>query len=202
LKYTEQVSLRLTFVCLALLSLLNPVQSGWGAVFQDTVRIVVLQGDRRVNDAKAGTDATFVVQVQDANGPVRGARVTFRAPTSGAGGVFANAIPALTVTTDAAGIEQARGFRPNATPGPYEIAVSVENSRATATIMQTNAAPRSGFNKKWLAVIAAVAGAVIVAVLAGGSDEPPETPQNPPPAPTCPPSCVIQPGTPTVTPPG
>jgi hypothetical protein len=188
-------------VCLISLLVLN---SGWAQ--QDGFRIVVLEGNRVIHNTDTRAPTSFVVQVQDANGPVPGVRVTFAAPAAGPGGRFSNGRMALTVTTDQSGIAEASGFRPNGIAGSFDIIVTVENGQAKATIPQTNVEPRGGFNKKWLALIIGAAGAGAALSLVNGpksSSSPTPPPPTPgPPAATCPPSCTITPGVPSVGPPG
>ena len=190
-----------TFSFLFILAVFNWVESDGASPLQDTLRIIVLQGDRGLNSTETRSETLFVVQVQDTNGPLAGARVTFKAPAAaGASGMFPNAATMITVTTDPSGIAEAKGFRPNNVAGPFDVTVTVENSRATATIAQTNIGPKGGSGKKWIAVILGAAGAGAALSLATGQKSSSPTPV--PSSPTCPPSCAIQAGAPTVGPPG
>ena len=204
-KHTVTVSAMIrrlvTFSFLFIVAVFNWVESDGASPLQDTLRIIVLQGDRGLNSTETRSETLFVVQVQDTNGPLAGARVTFKAPAAaGASGMFPNAATMITVTTDPSGIAEAKGFRPNNVAGPFDVTVTVENSGATATIAQMNIGPKGGSGKKWIAVILGAAGAGAALSLATGQKS--SSPTAVPSSPTCPPSCAIQAGASTVGPPG
>jgi hypothetical protein len=202
--YRPSLQQPLAVSLMLMLVVFNSAGNDWASPLQDPFRIIVLQGDRGINNTQTRAESSLVVQVQDANGPVAGARVTFTAPSDGASGIFSNGRPVITVTADPSGIAEARGFRPNGIAGSFEIVATIEDSRAKATIAQTNVSPKGGFNKKWIAVIVGAAGAGAALSLAGGQKSPASTPSSPssPPASTPPPAATIQAGAPTVGPPG
>src|SRR5262245_39985525 len=71
---------------------------------QEILRIIVLQSGASTNDVKVRAETSLVIQVQDPNGPVRGAQVTFKLPLKGASGIFPNGSTTISVTTDPSGI--------------------------------------------------------------------------------------------------
>jgi hypothetical protein len=89
--------------------------------------------------ATAGTSFTapLVVVVRDASGnPVRGAVVTFTAPSSGPGGSFAGGVS--TATTNGAGLAAAPAFTANQLAGSYVVTASVTGVAAQVTFSLTN----------------------------------------------------------------
>jgi hypothetical protein len=150
----------------------------------------------------------LVVRVTGADRkPVPGAVVTFRLPSSGPGGSFANGLSEI-VTTTADGKAEAWSLKVNETPGTFEIRVTAvkEGARGEAVIAQSIMALGSGAGKgsggslKWLALVAAAAVGGVVAALAGGSGGSTGAPgsggsQNP----SSPPTPGAQIGIPTVT---
>jgi hypothetical protein len=94
--------------------------------------------------AAVGTDFGTALQakvVDNNNNPVSGAQVTFTAPSSGAGGTFANGTVNGTVysaTTDAGGVATASAFTANATAGGYTVTASVDGVGTPADFVLTN----------------------------------------------------------------
>jgi hypothetical protein len=91
-----------------------------------------------VGVAQSATTATrfaipLAVTVTDAHGnKVPGARVTFTAPSSGAGGSFASGRTTVTLTTNASGIAVAPAFAANSQAGGYVVTATVHGLRPVA----------------------------------------------------------------------
>ncbi|MBS1859221.1 MAG: hypothetical protein JST11_27855 [Acidobacteria bacterium] len=135
------------------------------------LNLIVVEGDGAINNIRQRTAREPIVQVQDENHkPIAGAIVTFTLPERGAGGTFANSAHTLTVTTDQQGQAVARGFRPNAVRGQFQIRVNANYQGRTGntTIRQTNAlvgaagAAAGGVLSAKLIAILAVVGAAAV----------------------------------------
>ena len=123
------------------------------------VRVLIQNGDDVRNNVNAPEDVPLRVQVEDGNGnAAAGARVEFAAPDTGPSGVFAHGSPAIALTADESGSVEVRGFRPNNTPGPFEIQVKAfyQGNQGTAVIRQTNVG--SSGSKKLLARLAGAGG--------------------------------------------
>src|SRR5690349_11709655 len=104
--------------------LLASVSFLWNAAAADSIRIVIVEGDRAINNIRLNRAREPVVKVEtDAGAPVSAALVQFQAALEGPGGSFwgkANA----TVMTDAQGLAAARGFQPNRSVGQFQIQVT------------------------------------------------------------------------------
>jgi hypothetical protein len=81
------------------------------------------------------------VTVTDTNGnDIAGASVTFRAPTSGASGVFAGAGPTAVVLTDSSGVATAPDFSADQVSGGYIVTATVAGLSTVATFALVNTA--------------------------------------------------------------
>jgi hypothetical protein len=160
---------RLFSVCLVLwLATADLVDAVWAGVPQNQLRIIVLKGQDSINDTRIRADVSLAVQVQDAAGsPASGAQVEFKAPDNGAGGAFANGSKTTAVMANQAGIAELTTFRPNGSPGTFEITVtaSYQGVRGSAIIPQTNMGTPAGSPKKLIGILAGVGGAVAVLAL-------------------------------------
>ena len=172
------------------------------------LRIVVLEGERAINNTSQRRARDPVVQVFDqSNMPVNGTVVTFLLPDTGPGGEFPGGVQNLAIVTDSKGRALGRGLVPNRSPGEFQIRVvaSYQGQMSSAVIHQTNAeqagAQQGGFPKKFLIigglVGAAAAGAALALAGHGGSagSTPATTPAQGPGG------IVIVPGTPSFQPP-
>jgi hypothetical protein len=142
-----------------------------------SLKIVVIAGERAVNDMQRKTAVTPVVEVRDRNDrPVAGATVGF-AFSGGKRAAFAGGVPRLIVTTDAAGRASAPLTPLSTGAVQIQVTASFGGQTATATISQTNAmtAPRAktdgssgssggGLSKTAIGQIAIAAGAAVFAV--------------------------------------
>jgi hypothetical protein len=170
----------------------------WLPVFAQApmLNLVVVEGEGQINNIRQRTAREPVVQVEDENHkPVAGAVVVFTTPSNGATGVFANGSHTLTVTTDDTGRAVARGLKPNAAKGQYQIHVnaSYRGQTASTNIAQTNAvvtaagtvAATGAAHGKLIAVLvvvgAAAAGGAVYATQRGGgtTTTPGVTPASP-----------------------
>jgi hypothetical protein len=150
------------------------------AATQETLRILVLQGQNAINGIRDGNVTMPVVEVHDENDlPVEGAAVVFELPATGPGGTFPGGQPTLSVKTNLQG-QAGADFMLNPDAGKFVIKVSatLRNRTGHTTINQTNAIEpalekSSGHKIKWWKVAVAVgaAGLIIGIVLAtrGGS---------------------------------
>jgi protocatechuate 3,4-dioxygenase beta subunit len=81
----------------------------------------------------------LAVTVTDANNnPVRGARVTFRAPAHGPRGHFGKRAHVARVATNAAGIAVAPGFTAGRVAGGYVVTASVAGAKRAAAFALVN----------------------------------------------------------------
>lgn len=137
----------------------------------DELKIVVLEGEDSVNIVKKKTAVMPVVEVRDKNNlPVAGVLVTFSAPHSGTGVVFAHGSRSLTLTTNSAGRAAVTSMKPVGTGAfKIEVSASLHGNVATTTIGQTNtvaagAAAGGGLSAGVIAGIVGAAAAVAVGV--------------------------------------
>jgi hypothetical protein len=133
--------------------------------------ILVLEGDRAINNARSGQVTPPVVEVHDANGrPVAGATVIFELPETGPGGTFAGNARTQTTTTNHQGQATVTGYAPNGQLGRFNIRVTARAGAAAgdAVIAQMNspnqfsqeqAVRRPAIRKKWWLVVGLAAGA-------------------------------------------
>src|SRR5512133_1498359 len=129
---------------------------------QDSLHVVVLEGEGAINNIRAPRAKEPVIRVEDANNQgVPGAVVTFLLPGRGAGATFGEGGSSLTLITDDRGEAVARGLRANRMAGAFQIRVTASSngSTATATIAQTNVDPGGHSSSKTIAILAIVGGA-------------------------------------------
>jgi hypothetical protein len=167
------------------------------------LKIVILEGEGAINNARQRTARDPVVEVRDENDrPIAGAVVTFALPGRGAGGSFANGAQTMTATTNAQGQATATGLQANNAAGEFQIHVTAshEGQTASTTISQTNLAAAAGASAGKVAAILAIVGgaAAGAAVALTRKDESPTPVTQPTQPPTAPPTATITPGAPTV----
>jgi len=152
------------------------------AAQQETIHVVVLEGDGAINNIRSSRAKEPVVRVEDVNNRgVPGAVVTFFVPSGGPGVVFGDAGTTVTLTTDDRGEVVARAVHPNRNAGAFQIRVnaSKDGHRATALIAQTNVDPGSHTSTRKIALLAVIGGAAAAGAavaLHGGKSTPPATP--------------------------
>jgi hypothetical protein len=143
--------------------------------------VEVVEGDGAINSIRLHRGHDPSVRVTGPEGePLAGATVTFLLPSSGPGATYPNGGLTATVQTDRQGMAAARGLRPNAIEGQFQISVraSSHGSAGVATLAQTNAEPEiKTSHTKLYVILAAVAGAATGgAVLASrGKSNPADT---------------------------
>jgi hypothetical protein len=160
---------RFALICVLIAGLANA---------QDSLQVVVTQGQNEIINIRQRVLTRPEVQVRDGNGaPVDGASVRFYLPATGAGGVFANGTDTMITATDHNGRAVGSGIQYRGT-GKYEIRViaQYQGQTATAFITQTNVAGLStsgggGSKRIWilLAIGAAAAGIGALVALRSGS---------------------------------
>jgi hypothetical protein len=139
------------------------------------LNVLIIEGESAINNVKQPTAREPIVQVEDGDHhPVAGAAVLFTLPDSGPSGVFEGGGRSLVVKADRAGRAVAKGFKVNKIQGKFQIQVqaSYQGVIANATITQVNAVLTVGaghlrMSRKMIAIIAAVGGAVAVAIVLG-----------------------------------
>jgi hypothetical protein len=149
---------------------------------EDTIHVVVLEGDGAINNIRSSHAKEPVVRVEDANNRgVPGAVVTFVVPSGGPGVLFGDAGATLTLTTDDRGEVVARAVHPNRNAGSFQIHVSAlkDGKKATALIAQTIVDPGSHTSTRKIALLAVIGGAAAagaaVALHGGKSSSAPST---------------------------
>jgi len=157
------------------------------AFAQQTLNLVVVEGEGAINNVRQRTARDPIVRVEDENHkPIAGAAVVFLLPSQGASGTFAGGVQTLTVMTNNQGLAVGRGLKPNGVQGQYQIRVnaSFRGQNASISITQSNAvaaagaATAAGVSGKLIAILliaggAAAAGAVVATRSGGGSSSSP-----------------------------
>jgi len=157
----------------------------------DTIRslkVVVLAGNKEMNDLENKVMAPLVVQVLDQNDvAVEGADVMFRFPIDGPGATFPDRKLAKTFRTNADGQAPATGWMANGTVGTFEVHITASrgHEQGSAVITMTNvtrivgdrrtaADKKKWYSTKWgrIAIIAGAAGIAAAAVLATRGSSP------------------------------
>ena len=99
------------------------------------LQIKVLEGDALVQVAGSRASRSITVQISDETGkPVEGARVSFRLPDEGPGGVFRNGLRTEVLATGPDGLASVKGMKWNGTPGPFGVRVVAAKDRARAGV--------------------------------------------------------------------
>jgi len=161
---------------------------------QDSLHVVVLEGEGAINNVRAPRAKEPVIRVEDANNQgVPGATVTFLLPERGAGAIFGDGGSSLTLITDDRGEAVARGLRANRMPGTFQIRISASKGdrNTTASISQTNVDPGSHGSSRLIAILAVAGGAAAAGAamaLRGGKSTS---------AATVTPPTIVTPGTPS-----
>jgi hypothetical protein len=166
---------------LILLALIQPGWMGFAAFAQQSgaLRVAVLEGNNRV--VKKDKDLRFVVEVRnESKVPVSGADVTFIAPESGSGILFAENASRLTVKTDAFGRANS-GFVRSVGDGPFQVTILANyqgqtGSTTAQAVNQTSPTATTDTKKKsgiwkWILIGGAGAAAGIILAAKSGSDD-------------------------------
>jgi hypothetical protein len=165
----------------------QPAWMGASAYAQDAgpLRIAVLEGNNRV--VKKDKDLRLVVEVRnDSRVPVAGADVTFIAPESGPGILFAENASRMTVKTDSFGRANS-GYVRSVGDGQFQVTIVASyqgqtTSTSAQAVNQTSPAPASSTKKKsgiwkWILIGAGAATVgIILATTGSDSDDSPPPP--------------------------
>lgn len=152
--------------------------AGLAAAQTSPLKIVILEGEGAINNARTHTGKEPVVEVRDASdAPIAGAVVTFQAPATGPSAVFGSGNATLLTQTDASGRAVGRSLRPNSVKGPFQIRVSAswKGQTVSAAIPQTNAVPAESKSNKKLWLIPVIAGAAAGGAFAATHGKSPST---------------------------
>ena len=168
------------------------------------LQIQVVEGEGMVHSPGSREPRPIVIAVTDDSGkPVSGAAVSFHLPADGPGGTFSNGLRTDVSVTDARGRASVRAFQANRIPGRFQIRILASKDLVRAGTVsfqyvgESSAARKApSGSRKWIAILAAVAGGGAVAgtMLAHGSAALPAVVA---PAPPPVPSLTI--GTPSIT---
>ena len=112
--------------------------AGGSHVIVETIAITPTGGSGQNTTVGATFADKLVAKVTTGGSPSRGVSVTFTAPSSGAGGTFANGMATETDATDANGNATSSTFTANTTSGVYMVAASVAGAAAPANFKLTN----------------------------------------------------------------
>jgi hypothetical protein len=129
-------------VCVACLPLWLPAQA---APQQPAgLEIRVLQGEGAVHQpGRRGSQPLVVEVIDEAGRPVEGALVSFRLPSIGPGGVFANGLPSEVIITGRDGRAAVGGARWNTIAGPFHVRVTAAKGETRAGILVAQSIERS-----------------------------------------------------------
>jgi hypothetical protein len=159
------------------------------------LQVVVLDGNRAVNDLERHTANQVVVEVRDENqAPLRGVTVLFQLPAFGAGAYFAGGTLVQTAVTNRQGQASTVGMTPNTRPGRFVVQVkaTIGMRSGVAVVEQENVAKldtRKTSHKKWVVLAAVGAAGAVGAILGGRSGGSTSSTSTVPPS-----SIVITPG--------
>ena len=179
----HRLKLRMVTGVVCSLVMLQPAFAGQTGV---GLTILVLKGDRVQNVVSQEVARPIAVRIVDRTGrPLPNVNVQFSPPDSGPGGAFVTDIDPLVVVTDRDGVAVAPPFRPNSTPGDYEIRIqaSYRTEVSKITVSQSNMA-KKGSSKKILLISAVVGGAAAAAFVAKGKGDSTPPPPSATTAPT------------------
>ena len=167
-------------VLILILAVFQPGSMGLTALAQGPggLHIAVLEGNNRV--VKKDSNLRLVVEVRnDSKVPVAGADVTFIAPQSGPGILFAQNASRLTVKTDSFGRADS-GFVRSVGDGPFQVTIVANYqgqsvSTTAQAVNQTSPTSAADTKKKsgiwkWILIGGAGAAAGIILAAKSGSD--------------------------------
>ena len=101
--------------------------------------ILAISGTPQIADLGVQFGTAFQATVSDTNGPVKGATVTFAAPSTGASGTFPGKLTSATAVTNNSGIATAPAFTAGSTAGNYTLTATVAGAASAANFALTNA---------------------------------------------------------------
>jgi hypothetical protein len=143
----------------------------------ESLKLLILAGQREANDLQKRIMAPLVVQVLDqSDNPVEGAEVVFRFPATGPGATFDGLKSSQTFRTNAEGQARATNWMANNQYGSFQVRVtaSIGNQFGQAIVSMSNVmrvtsdtgrAHRRWMSKRVVIVIAAVAAGTVAGIL-------------------------------------
>jgi hypothetical protein len=145
--------------------------------FPAVIAVTPTAGTPQSHAVNGAFGTSLTVTVTSNGSPASGMVVTFRAPTTGPGGTFADTASATTTaTTDSSGLATPAAFAANAMAGAYTVTASAPGAAAVATFNLTNtiAAPAAikisaGQNSPSAAINSAFPQFVVTVVDSGGN---------------------------------
>jgi len=117
----------------------------------------------------------FSVTVTTNGTPAPGVVVTFVAPSTGAGGTFANGTNSTTATTDSTGLATSSAFTADGTVGTFVVIASAQGTQSTTTFSLSNttvpsAMSATGGTPQSATVTKAFGSALVATVVDGGGN--------------------------------
>ncbi len=102
------------------------------------IAVAAMSGTPQAHEVNGAFGSPLVAMVTNNGLPAAGVVVTFAAPTSGAGGSFANGKATNSETTDASGLATSALFTANGTAGTYAVTALASGATTPATFTLTN----------------------------------------------------------------
>jgi hypothetical protein len=102
------------------------------------IAVVAMSGTPQAHEVNGAFGSPLVAMVTNNGSPAAGVAVTFTAPTTGAGGTFANGKATATATTDASGLATTALFTANGTAGTYSVTALASGATTPASFTLTN----------------------------------------------------------------
>jgi hypothetical protein len=103
------------------------------------IAVAAMSGTPQAHEVNGAFGSPLVAMVTNNGSPAAGVVVTFTAPTTGAGGTFANTSTATTAaTTDASGLATTALFTANGTAGTYAVTALASGATTPASFTLTN----------------------------------------------------------------
>jgi hypothetical protein len=102
------------------------------------IAVVAISGTPQAHEVNGAFGSPMVAMVTDNGLPAAGVVVTFTAPTTGAGGNFANSGATTTATTNASGLATTALFTADGTAGTYAVTALASGATTPAVFTLTN----------------------------------------------------------------
>ncbi len=140
------------------------------------IAVVAMSGTPQAHEVNGTFGSPLVAMVTNNGSPAAGVAVTFTAPTTGAGGSFANGKATNTATTNASGLATAAPFTADGTAGTYAVnaLASGATTPASFTLTNTIGAPATirftSGNNQSAAIGAMFTSFLVVTVVDGGGN--------------------------------
>ncbi len=140
------------------------------------IAVVAMSGTPQAHEVNGTFGSPLVAMVTNNGSPAAGVAVTFTAPTTGAGGSFANGKATNTATTNASGLATAAPFTADGTAGTYAVNALASGATTPASFTLTNSigAPATirftSGNNQSAAIGAMFTSFLVVTVVDGGGN--------------------------------